>query len=387
MKKIYFIISLLAISCFVSQAQLKVLSDGRIQVGLVKADQDLLNVTTMQILGKYGDYRAGSKLTFGDFGRYTNQGWNVFVGEYGTTDTDLLWLHGKNGMYFTTNGYASDIIAYYIPSANSNFIFNTDIKVNGVTITSDVRLKENVKSLENPLDILNQLNGVSYTYNLSEIKEINKQNQSKFVESTENNVKQTDLESSASYMVDSEKELRNKQIREEVEKIEAENANRKRIGFLAQDIEKVLPELVQKDENGVMSIDYIGFIPIIIESIKEMQSTIDAQQLQIEALLSMLDNEKVAELRSATSMESITISDDTKLYDDSGASVSYRLPTNFSSANLQVFDITGKLLKTVKLDSGGNRMEINKNEIGLGTFIYVLLVDGQKRDTLKKYVR
>ena len=49
----------------------------------------------MQIYGRIGDARAGSKLTFGDFGQYANQGWNVFAGEYGTTDTDQLWLHGN----------------------------------------------------------------------------------------------------------------------------------------------------------------------------------------------------------------------------------------------------------------------------------------------------
>ena len=41
----------------------------------------------MQIYGRIGMLRAGSKLTFGDFGQYANQGWNVFAGEYGTTDT------------------------------------------------------------------------------------------------------------------------------------------------------------------------------------------------------------------------------------------------------------------------------------------------------------
>ena len=68
----------------------------------------------MQIYGRIGDARAGSKLTFGDFGQYANQGWNVFAGEYGTTDTDQLWLHGKLGIYMTTNGYANNVVAITI---------------------------------------------------------------------------------------------------------------------------------------------------------------------------------------------------------------------------------------------------------------------------------
>ena len=88
-----------------ANAQLRVLSNGRVQAGLLKDNnEDLGNVTSMQIYGRIGDARAGSKLTFGDFGQYANQGWNVFAGEYGTTDTDQLWLHGKLGIYMTTNG-------------------------------------------------------------------------------------------------------------------------------------------------------------------------------------------------------------------------------------------------------------------------------------------
>ena len=48
---------------------------------------------------------------------------------------------------------------------------------------------------------------------------------------------------------------RDKQIQAEIDRREAAEASRKRIGFLAQDIQKVLPELVQTDENGMMSID------------------------------------------------------------------------------------------------------------------------------------
>ena len=76
-----------------ANAQLRVLSNGRVQAGLLKDNnEDLGNVTSMQIYGRIGDARAGSKLTFGDFVQYANQGWNVFAGEYGTTDTDQLWF-------------------------------------------------------------------------------------------------------------------------------------------------------------------------------------------------------------------------------------------------------------------------------------------------------
>ncbi|OAV75436.1 hypothetical protein Barb7_00939 [Bacteroidales bacterium Barb7] len=69
-----------------------------------------------------------------------------------------------------------------------------------------------------------------------------------------------------------EKEIRNIAEAAEAEKKQTEQAKKKRIGFLAQDIEKVFPELVETDEDGIKSVDYIGMIPVLLESIKELQT-------------------------------------------------------------------------------------------------------------------
>ena len=96
--KLYLLIILMSCLSITSKAQLRVLQNGRVQVGTLRLDgEDPLNVTTMQVFGPHGDMRSGSKLTFGDFGQFPYNGWNVFIGEYGTTDSDQLWLHGKNG--------------------------------------------------------------------------------------------------------------------------------------------------------------------------------------------------------------------------------------------------------------------------------------------------
>lgn len=172
MKAIKIFSCLILASLFTNvNAQLRVLSDGRVQAGTFMPNQDYDNIMTFQVLGKYGDMHAGAKMPFGDFGRYQNQSLNVFLGEYGTTDSDQLWLHGKLGVFLTATGYANKVIAYYNPASNSNFVFNTNLVVNGVNITSDVRLKDNIQSIEDPLGTLSQIDGVSYTYRLSEIQE------------------------------------------------------------------------------------------------------------------------------------------------------------------------------------------------------------------------
>lgn len=382
-KKIYLLTVLITCFCFSSNAQLRLLQNGRVQVGTLRLDnEDVQNVTTMQVFGPHGDMRTGSKLTFGDFGQYTHSGWNVFIGEYGSDDTDQLWLHGKKGIYLTTSGQANNIVAYYAPASNSSFIFNTNLRVNGVNITSDARLKENIQTLLNPLNIVSQLNGVSYNYKLSEINKYREQDASKFTEAQSmQNSTNSGLYSNAAL---TGKENDDKLYQSAVDRKEAEDASRNRIGFLAQDIEKVLPELVQTDENGVKSIDYIGFIPLIVESLKEMQQTIQAQQNEIDILQSLLPEESKSLLRS-TSTNNIVI-EGAKLYNRSGTSVSYTLPSTFANAYLQVFDIAGRMLKKITLTTTNDTVEINPSEIGFGTFIYALYVDGQKADTLKKFV-
>ena len=370
-----------------ANAQLRVLSNGRVQAGLLKDNnEDLGNVTSMQIYGRIGDARAGSKLTFGDFGQYANQGWNVFAGEYGTTDTDQLWLHGKLGIYMTTNGYANNVVAYYNPASNTNFVFNTNLRVNGVNITSDARLKENVESLQNPLALLEQVNGVSYSYNLSTLEENREQDESKFSATLDNGISGSSSDSEE--IMDAAtiaKINRDKQIQAEIDRREAAEASRKRIGFLAQDIQKVLPELVQTDENGMMSIDYIGFIPLIVESLKQMQQTIQDQQKEIETLQSFLPAETKSMFRS-TSNEEVSVVEGAKLYNRAGASVSYTLPATYNTADLKVFDISGKLLKKIVLTGNNSIVDLNSSEIGYGTFVYTLFVDGKKADTLKKFI-
>jgi hypothetical protein len=55
------------------------------------------------------------------------------------------------------------------------------------------------------------------------------------------------------------------------------NEKAAKIGLLAQDVQKVLPELVKEadDKEGTLSVNYQGLIPVLINAIKEQQEQID----------------------------------------------------------------------------------------------------------------
>lgn len=67
-------------------------------------------------------------------------------------------------------------------------------------------------------------------------------------------------------------------------KPEHRNNQNLQIGFIAQEVEAVLPELVSTDENGYKSVSYSNAVPVLVEAIKEQQKQIEEQQKQIKEL-------------------------------------------------------------------------------------------------------
>ena len=47
------------------------------------------------------------------------------------------------------------------------------------------------------------------------------------------------------------------------------------IGFIAQDVQKVVPELIRENSNGLLSMRHQGITPILLEAIKELKAEID----------------------------------------------------------------------------------------------------------------
>ncbi|MGB3946967.1 MAG: tail fiber domain-containing protein, partial [Bacteroidia bacterium] len=102
-----------------------------------------------------------------------------------------------------------------------------------ISCSSDVRFKKNITPMSNALNNVMKLQGVNYYWKTVEFPE------KQFV-------------------------------------------NTQQIGFIAQDLEKIYPEMVITDKEGYKSVDYSRLTPVLVEAIKE-------QQKQIKALKDRLD--------------------------------------------------------------------------------------------------
>jgi len=128
--------------------------------------------------------------------------------------TNYLWFlrnENNSGRFQIYNSSSAQTIE--MTGANGN------ISISGtLTEGSDVRIKENIKPLKSQLEIVNKLNPVSY-------------NKIGFEESE--------------------------------------------IGFVAQEVEEILPELVKDDEKGMKSIAYSKMNTILVKAIQELKSEVD----------------------------------------------------------------------------------------------------------------
>ncbi len=268
MKTISFLIlSVFVFGSFIGAAQIKVYDDNRVKIFGDRLTDDLDKDLSLQVYGKYGDYLANGRVGFGSYGinEMTLFRKRVFVGEIGTNyDSDKLELCGSNGLYLTWGqGYSyNNVIGKMdvgLLTEPQKFYFNTYVYAKGVKLNSDERFKENISPLKNSLDKLKLLNGVCYN--------LKWENENSTVLPENGRSLSEKEQSDMALLVQTKEKL--------------ENSKKQNIGFIAQQLSEVFPEFVEEDTDGYLHVDYIGLIPVLVESIKE-------QQIKIAALKSVL---------------------------------------------------------------------------------------------------
>lgn len=170
-----------------------------------------------------------------------------------------------------------------------------------------------------------------------------------------------------------------------------EDAAKKEIGLIAQDVEKVLPEVVRTNDKGIKGIAYQNIIPLLIEAIKEQ----DKQISDLKDELNSCCNKKSTERSMSSGKEPYSFSNE--VY--AGASyiiqnnpnpfnrettINYFVAEKSADASILVFDMNGKLLKTFKLNSGGNGVvSISASDFQPGMYYYSLIINAKEVGTKK----
>ena len=63
------------------------------------------------------------------------------------------------------------------------------------------------------------------------------------------------------------------------------------IGFIAQEVDKIVPEIVQTDEDGIKSLSYARTVALIVEAVKEQQTNHKADFDNLKTMVEELQTE------------------------------------------------------------------------------------------------
>jgi FtsZ-binding cell division protein ZapB len=120
---------------------------------------------------------------------------------------------------------------------------NGYVRANGSRLTSDIRWKENIEPLNDALDLVSQLRGVSYDW------------------------------------------------------IDPSRGEGRQIGVIAQEVEQVFPEVVHTDSQGYKSVEYAKLVAPLIEAVKTLKAENDEMDTRIDSLV--VENEVLKEENEA----------------------------------------------------------------------------------------
>ncbi len=271
----------------------------------------------------------------------------VKYGVYGKANSGDL----NYALYGTTSGSGTKYALY----ANGN-IGGTGT----FSYTSDARLKKNIVALDKIMDKIMQLKPSMYQFKVGEFGDMNL-------------------------------------------------PEGKHFGLLAQDLQKVLPELVAKnifpaqydakgnkvkDEIEYLGVNYNELIPLLIAAVQEQQKTINQKDEELEQLKS--DVAAIKQMLSGNSVQAVTAPQSNamiagaKLSQNApnpfyrSTSIGFTIPEAVKSAKLIVSDINGRAVKSFTITARGNGQQtIDAGALTAGTYTYTLIADGVTIDSKK----
>jgi hypothetical protein len=273
-------------------------------------------------------------------------------------NSSTLWFSSSTDDFSTFNDLAN-----FSLSSSPTFVFTvygSAFASGGTWTNSDLKIKKDINDFNSAMDIVKQLKPKTYFYKKDEYKNLN-------------------LSSAKQY------------------------------GFIAQDLEKVLPELVQTSQqpvrnkaNGeremvdVKSINYPELIPVLTKAIQEQQKQMDELKKEIEELKQMVQklsqNGTVSTGTVSEATKTNIVLSNVKLEQNkpnplkNTTSIQYNIPVGVKNAHIIITDNSGKTIKQITLNTGAGVVNIDASVLSNGTYNYTLLVDGKLIESKKMTV-
>lgn len=192
-------------------------------------------------------------------------------------------------------------------------------------------------------------------------------------------------------------------------------SDKKDYGIIAQELEEVLPELVkevatpaEKDKDGntvreaktYKTVNYIGFIGILLANAQEQQQQLDEQQQLNETLQQQVKDQQlqISELQKKSGTTGIDPLNNSGIAGFSmnqnepnpfthETVIAYNLPLQINNAYMAVYDLTGKQVTTLPItQKGAASIKVTSEKLAAGIYIYSIVADGKVMDSKRMIV-
>ncbi len=155
----------------------------------------------------------------------------------------------------------------------------------------------------------------------------------------------------------------------------------KHYGVIAQELLDIYPDLVYEDVDGYLSVDYIGLIPILIQSVKELKSEIDGLKVKNNNGLSKVSSNQ-NELNETSTLTYPLLEQNSPNPFNVSTAIRYYLPNSTLSADIYIYDMNGRQIKKYPVsEKGKGEITIHGSELNAGMYLYALITDDNVIDT------
>lgn len=259
--KRFLVFSIGVSSVMLSSAQMRVTPSGQVRVGY---NVDLVQDDIEPIAPDYYDHNAGL-IVVGREGATTNSGYmafgpgsDVLVGE-SPLYPNILMMDITSGILFRKGRRTVFKYGQFGNTESATpekFSFSCDVVSTAFHVASDMRLKKNISTLSGEDASLLDITPVRYNLDNSRI----------FAARSAEPLDSFDVRLTMPY------------------------DTHDRYGFIAQEVREIYPELVSEDSEGMLAIDYIGFIPLLVDEIKNLTARFEMQGDAINSLSTVTRN-------------------------------------------------------------------------------------------------
>lgn len=345
--KLFFLLLVFSSLVINLNAQIKVFTGGDVIIGATSTP-----ASQMQVVGNSVYTETTSSITSAALIRGKNTYSTATTPDYTWYNSDQTGIFhpSSNVMCFSSsgvermridNGYNGRVSIAGEPYYNYPFSVNGSAFASGGTWqASDIRYKKNIEPIENALNKVLMLKGKSYEYKTDEFPGFNFDNTTT-------------------------------------------------LGFIAQDLAEVLPEVVKIDSNGYYSMNYNELIPVLVEAIKEQETKIEQLQSDLDYCCKFGNNSIQKKMSpNGINTDSVGNINNPILYQNipnpfkESTTINYYLGDITTQASIYIFDMQGTLLKSFNISNKGKgSIVITGGELNAGMYMYSFVIDGKEIDT------